>query len=160
MGGADTQASCASVGAEAKAQLLPSDIIWTIDTSGSMDATFPAIQQALIEFSNEVIAAGIDAHIVLLAGPGLCVPPPLGSGECGMGIGPIPIAPVGLPPMAPDTKAPNYLHINAPFGSNGGMGVLLDNFPMYKQMLRPDARVQLVMTEDGGPSISLCANVD
>jgi hypothetical protein len=38
-----------------------------------------------------------------------------------------------------------------------GMGVLLDNFPHYKHMLRENARLQLVLTEDGAPPMSSAA---
>lgn len=150
--GSGDSAVCGSVGAEAKAQLLPSDIIWAIDTSGSMSASFPAIQQALVDFSDKVVAAGIDAHIILLAGAGLCVPPPLGSGMCGVGsTSPIPIAAPGPPASAPDTQPPALIHLNAIFGGNFGMGTILGNYDLYKEHLRPNARTQLVMTEDGAP---------
>lgn len=159
-GGAD---SCAGINAAAEAKLLPVDIIWAIDDSGSMIPSFPAIHAALNRFSSDIAAAGIDAHIVLLAGQGICVPAPLGSGQCGSGGG---IGGGGLgggliaPPRAPDSKAPNFLHLGTPFGYSAGMGVILDNFPHYKQMLRPNARTHLVLTEDGAPPMAAAAVVD
>jgi hypothetical protein len=149
--------SCAAVHAEATAQLQPSDIIWAIDTSGSMLATFPAIQAALNQFSESIIAAGIDAHIVLLAGAQLCVPAPLGSGAaCAPGLG-------GLgqpPPRVEDSQDPMFLHLDTPFGFGEGMGVILDNFAHYQHMLRPGAHVQLVITEDGAPPMTAAAITD
>lgn len=136
--------NCAGLSAEAEAELLPTDVIWAIDTSGSMTASFPAIQQALADFSQRMVDAGIDAHIVLLAGAvGLCVPPPLGSGACG--------AAASAGGAAPDSREPALLHLDLPFGSTQGMATLLDNHPAYKHLLRPNARTHLVLTEDGQP---------
>ncbi len=151
---------CGGLSVEAEAVLLPTDVVWAIDTSGSMTASFPAIQQALNDFSTKVVNAGIDAHIVLLAGAapalggatGLCVPPPLGSGSCG---------PAGtLGGSAPDSNEPTFLHLDVGFGANQGMGVLLDNHASYAHMLRPGARTQLVLTEDGVPPMTAQAVID
>lgn len=152
---------CASVGSTAEARLLPVDIVWAIDTSGSMAASFPAIQQALTAFSTRVSEAGIDAHIVLLAGAGLCVPAPVGSGMCGVGLGGGPGIPGGIlmPGRAPDTKDPGFLHLDVPFGYSEGMPVILDNYTYYRDMLRADARTHLVLTEDGAPPMSADAVV-
>lgn len=153
---------CASVASRAEPKLLPVDIVWAIDTSGSMAASFPAIQQALTSFSQKVSQAGIDAHIVLLAGAGLCVPEPVGSGMCGLGLGGGPGIPGGLvmPGSAPDSRAPGLLHLDVPFGYGEGMSVILDNYPYYRDMLRADARTHLVLTEDGAPTMSADAVVD
>lgn len=148
---------CAGVNARAQAELLPTDVIWAIDTSGSMNASFPAIQQALTTFSDKVVAAGIDAHIILLAGASagngatqsLCVPAPLGSGMCG--------AAASAAGPAADSKQPGFVHLDLPFGATAGMATLLDNHASYKHLLRPNARTQLVLTEDGAPPMSAAA---
>lgn len=145
---------CGGVTARAEAQLLPTDVIWSIDTSGSMGASFPAIQAALNTFSQRIIAANIDAHIILLAGAGsggagLCVPAPLGSGQCGTAL-----TPGG---SAPDSREPAFLHLDLPYGSAQGVPTLLNNHNSYKHLLRPNARTQLVLTEDGAPQVSAAA---
>jgi len=125
-----------------------------------MALSFPAIQQALDQFSRKVIAAGIDAHIVLLAGAtggalsntGMCVPAPLGSGRCGAG------ASAGGP--AADTHEPALLHLDTPFAADQGMGVLLDHYAGFQHVLRRDARTHLVLTEDGAPPLSANAVID
>lgn len=155
----DVLDGCVGVMAKAEGQLLPTDVIWAIDTSGSMTTSFPAIQAALTEFSMRMVNAGIDAHIVLLAGAdaglggttGLCVPVPLGSGRCGS---------TGADQAAADSLEPVFLHLDTPFGANQGMGVILDKHPLYKHMLRPDAWTQIVLTEDGVPLVSAGAVVD
>jgi hypothetical protein len=155
--------ACAAISAEATARLLPVDIVWAIDTSGSMFGSFPAIQQALGSFSARMDGAGIDAHIVLLAGADLCVPAPLGSGQCGVGGGGLGGigGNLGLPPgTAPDSNLPRFLHLDVPFGYSAGMGVLLDQHTNYRQMLRGGARTHLVLTEDGVPPMSPQAVID
>jgi hypothetical protein len=157
IGAVDGGPDCAGVSARAEAELLPTDVIWAIDTSGSMNASFPAIQQALTTFSDKVVAAGLDAHIILLAGAGgglsatqgLCVPAPLGSGNCG------PAASAGG--SAVDSNEPGFLHLDLPFGATAGMATLLDNHAGYKHLLRPNARTQLVLTEDGAPPMTAAA---
>jgi len=154
-GGGSAGDDCAGVTARAEAELLPTDVIWAIDTSGSMTASFPAIQQALSTFSQRVIDANIDAHIILLAGAGsggnqgLCVPAPLGSGTCGGAV-----TPGG---SAADSREPAFLHLDLPFGSTQGMPTLLDNYANYRHLLRPNARTQLVLTEDGAPLMTAAA---
>ena len=143
-------ASCAGVSVAAEARVLPTDVVWAIDTSGSMVGSFPAIQAALNRFSADITAANLDVRIVLLAGAGLCVPQPVGSGQCGQGIG-LPFPVPGAAAKAPDTKEPAFLHLDTPFGSTQGMAVLLDNHAGYASLLRPDAFKHLVITEDGSP---------
>lgn len=141
---------CGGITARAEAQLLPTDVIWSIDTSGSMGASFPAIQAALNAFSQRVVAANIDAHIILLAGAsGLCVPAPLGSGQCGAAAAP------GGP--APDSREPFFVHLDLPYGSSEGIPTLLNNHNAYRHLLRPNARTQLVLTEDGAPTLTPAA---
>lgn len=147
----DVLEACAGVSAAARAQLLPTDVVWAIDTSGSLTLAFEAIQQALNVFSRKVIEAGVDAHVILLAGAtggvlsatGMCVPAPLGSGRCGGAD-----LPAGA---APDSNQPRFLHLDTPFAANAGLHVVLDHHAAYKHLLRPGARTQLVLTEDGAP---------
>ena len=151
--GPDGDDSCPFVSSRAVPETLPTDIVWAIDTSGSMFATFPAIQQALTDFSQKVSSAGIDAHIVLLAGAeGLCVPGPLGSGMCG---------PAPLPGLAAvDSNEPTLLHLDTPFASTQGMQTMLGNYDNFKHLLRPNALTHLVMTEDGAPPMTAQQVVD
>jgi hypothetical protein len=140
---------CSGVSEEAETVLLPSDIIWAIDTSGTMSASFPAIETALNEFAEKMDAAAIDAHIILISaagetapygGVGFCMPAPLGSGQCGNS--PTPNG------AALDSNEPRFLHIDAALGMSQGIPFILDNFPGYKHLLRPNARTQIVVTED------------
>ena len=145
--------TCPFVSSRAEPETLPTDVVWAIDTSGSMFAAFPAIQQALADFSEKVSSAGIDAHIVLLAGAeGLCVPAPLGSGICG---------PAPFPGLAAaDSNEPGLLHLDTPFSATEGMQTLLGNYEGFKHLLRPNALTHLVMTEDGAPPMTAAQVID
>ncbi len=140
--------SCAAVAQEAKPQLQPADIIWGIDTSCSMLEETPLVQGNMNNFSNGIVASGIDVHIVLLAGypfcpfpgiclPGICIPGPLGSGQC--------------PPAGVDSLAPSFLHDQNPASSvqsNDGLDIFISSFPDWKPMLRPGAVKTLVIVTD------------
>jgi len=173
-------AGCVGTSSRAEAQLLPTDVVWAIDTSGSMIASFPAIQSALSAFSQRVSSAGIDAHIVLLAGAGSSAGP-LGGGPGGPGAGgpgaggpgaggpglgglgggalcvPAPLgsgqcgAASAPGAAAPDSREPFLLHLDLPFGFAEGMATLLEHHGSYAHLLRPNARTHLVLTEDGPP---------
>jgi hypothetical protein len=146
---------CSGVSKKAESQRLPSDIIWAIDTSGSMSGSFSAIENALNKFAQKMDAAAIDAHIILIAGAGatadfggagFCMPAPLGSGQCGSA--------AQTNGSAPDSQAPRFLHLDAAFGMSQAVPFILDNFPNYKHLLRPNARTQFVITEDFGPMMT------
>ena len=117
---------------------LPVDIIWGVDNSGSMFEEAAAVQENINAFSQQITAAKIDVHVVMLAGypvlvlPGVCVGPPLGSGQC-----------------PGDSKPPNFFHHqSAVVDSWNGAVVFKDMFPQYRHMLRPNALKYLVIVTD------------
>ncbi|MCA9596425.1 MAG: hypothetical protein KC776_24085 [Myxococcales bacterium] len=134
-------AACQSFTQEAKQLYEPADIIWAVDTSGSMLEEAAAVQQNINAFSQQIVASGIDVHVVMLAGyqflilPGICVPGPLGSGQC--------------PPNGSDTNLPHFFHHpNAFIDSVDAARQLVERFPEYKQMLRPGALKYVVVVTD------------
>ncbi|MEZ4221067.1 MAG: hypothetical protein R3B13_09060 [Polyangiaceae bacterium] len=134
-------AACTGVSEIAKQLYEPADIIWAIDTSGSMLDEAAAVQSTINAFSQQIVQTGIDVHVVMLAGypflllPGICVPGPLGSGMC--------------PPQGSDTKLPRFLHpANVFIDSTDGAKQLVQLFPVYKQMLRPGALKYVVVVTD------------
>ncbi len=141
-GGSDPgDAACQTFSQEAKEVFEPADIVWAVDTSCSMIEEAAAVQTNINAFSQQIVATGIDAHVVMLAGyqflilPGICVPGPLGSGLC--------------PPQGSDTKLPNFLHPpNVLIDSVDAAKQLVQLFPVYKQMLRPNALKYLVVVTD------------
>lgn len=134
-------AACTTFTEEAKQLYTPADIIWAVDTSGSMIEEAAAVQNNINAFSQQIVASGIDVHVVMLAAyqflilPGICVPGPLGSGLC--------------PPNGSDTKLPNFFHHpTAVIDSTDAAKQLVQHFPAYKQMLRKDSLKYLVVVTD------------
>lgn len=137
-GGLDPDAACEAVSQEAEERFQPADIIWAIDTSGSMVDEAKAVQDNINRFSQQIVASGIDVHVAMLAGypfvilPGICVPAPLGSGMC-----------------PADSKAPNFLHVQNSFvDSVDALRILVARFNDYKFMFRPDSLKHLVVITD------------
>jgi hypothetical protein len=133
---------CNSISAEAKQTYAPVDIVFAVDTSGSMVTEAAQVQMNINSFSQQIIDSGIDAHVVMLAAnpflilPGICVPAPLGSGMC-----------------PDDNNLPNYFHhaIPTPPGpieSVDGLRKLVELFPIYAPHLRQDVRKYIVIVTD------------
>jgi len=138
----DTGEICRSISEEAKQTYEPVDIVFAVDTSGSMVDEAAQVQANINSFSQQIIASGIDVHVVMLAAdpffilPGICVPAPLGSGMC-----------------PADTKLPNYFHYSqpsppGPIESVDGARKLVELFPVYKPHLRPGVRKYIVIVTD------------
>lgn len=141
-GGDLGDSGCSTYTDEAKQTYEPADIIWAVDTSGSMMEETAAVQTNINAFSQQIAATGIDVHVVMLAAypflilPGICVPAPLGSGQC--------------PPAGSDTKLPNFWHHpTAVVESVDAALRLVQLFPDYKFMLRPGVfKYVVVVTDD------------
>ena len=150
--------TCACVEETAKNTRLPVDIIFAVDSSGSMQVARNKIQSGLSGLADIIEEAGIDTHIVLLAATSVgdegaidaiawCVPKPLGSGECGGGtVGSATGNPLGGP--GKDSNEPTFLHLNVPFGMSQAASTLLNQYPAYKHVLREKAQKQFVAVED------------
>ena len=140
---ANPDAPCEGVKQDVVTQNLPVDIIWAIDNSFSMANEGAAVQANINTFSQQITAANIDVHVVMLAGPPFCVPTPLGSGQC----------PGLFPPFNQDSKAPNYFRDpNAIVDSWNAATVLIQSFPNYRSTLRANALKYLVVVTDDDSS--------
>jgi hypothetical protein len=139
---ADTGEICRSISEEAKQTYSPVDIVFAVDTSGSMVDEAKQVQANINSFSQQIVDSGIDVHVVMLAAgpflilPSICVPAPLGSGVC-----------------PADTKLPNYFHYSqptppGPIESVDGARKLVELFPVYKPHLRPGVRKFIVIVTD------------
>lgn len=147
-GNAGTAPSCAAVAQKADAKQLPADIIWVVDTSGSMSDETAAVQNRLNAFAQGILGVGIDVRVVMLAQnyecppffgcnnpqippEGICLPAPLGSGKC-----------------PADSKAPTYLHVPITINSTDGLVRIIESYPSWKSMLRPDSVKFIVAVTD------------
>ncbi|MBI5500353.1 MAG: VWA domain-containing protein [Deltaproteobacteria bacterium] len=122
--------ACVSENVTAEHAVAPIDIIWVVDSSGSMDFENHAVRDNLNAFSASISASGIDHHVVLIGDRGeMDVPPPLGGSV-------------------------DFLHIDYGVDSNEGLQALLAHYPTYRTMLRPGAVQHFVAVTDDESDIS------
>jgi len=122
--------TCASKSFVATESTAPVDMIWVVDSSGSMDNEAKRVQDNLNTFSTEMGKVGIDYHVVMITSSSFVkVPPPLGT-------------------------SPNYMFIDRMVNSNEPLQVLLDEFPKYKSFLRPLAITHIVAVTDDESDIT------
>jgi hypothetical protein len=133
----DEDEECASFSEAAQSELQPADIIFVVDNSGSMGDEANAVQANINNFSQQIIASGVDAHVVLLSsypndGNGICVDPPLGSGGCG----------------DQDTNPPTFVHIDERIGSSDALARLLGRAGDWMPSIRPESGLHVVIVTD------------
>jgi hypothetical protein len=136
-GGANN--GCDEIVDEADIGPRPQDIIFAIDTSGSMIQEAAFVQDQMNSFSIQITAANVDTHIILLAeypfliGPGVCIDPPLGSGGC---------------PNS-DSNPPGFLHVpDSGIASSDALQRIIEHYPDYSPFLRPTAVTHVVVVTD------------
>jgi hypothetical protein len=138
-GGGET---CGETTAEAMEGVLPADILFVVDNSGSMSDEAGFVQQSMNDFSNIVFGSGIDAHVILISADssddhGICVPTPLGSGSC-----------------PADEKLPTYQHVAVSVGSSNSLQLVLDTYPQYQGSLRTGASKTIAVISDDNSALS------
>lgn len=105
------------------------DIVWFIDTSGSMKQEAKYVQDNINSFVSIISAAKVDYHVILIAkGFDICVPPPLGGPGC--------------------TDGPSFRHIKEKVGSHDGLEKLISTYPSYKDFLRAGATTNFIAVTD------------
>ena len=136
---------CAAVSQQAENKLQPADIVWAIDTSCSMTEENLAVQLNMNAFSQQIVASGIDTHIVVIAEyrnpfcppgfpcPGVCIEPPLGSGGC---------------PTFDTNPDGGYWHLNQKVGSTNSLSLIINTYIDWAPMLRPNASKTFVVISD------------
>lgn len=124
--------SCAEIEEAASVEPIPTDIIFAIDTSESMEVEYASVQANLNLFSQQISASGVDAHVVLIAGPQMCIAAPLGSGSC------------------PDDSNPEggYLRVAQQVGSNDSLDLILATHQQWAEFMRPNAIKHVVAVSD------------
>lgn len=130
---------CAAVSEQAQNQFAPVDIIFAIDTSGSMTEEKNFVQQNMNMFSQQIFLANIDSHVVMIAEAspdGPCINVPLGSGNC-----------------PNDTKLPEYLHVMEGVGSSNALAKIISTQPQWASAIRPGSVKHLVVVSDDNSSM-------
>lgn len=138
-GGEAPDAACAAV--EQAAEALPAtaaDIIWIIDNSGSMSFESSFVQDNLNVFSRLITRGGVDSRVVLISagstgsGYGMCIRPPLGSGDC-----------------PDDTSYPHLFHVQETVDSNNALDKIMSTYPQWRGLLRAGVpKTFVVVTDD------------
>jgi hypothetical protein len=147
--GLTPDAACSSVSQTAVNQKQPADIIWVIDNSGSMALKAAAVQANMNTFAQTIATSGIDVHVAVISAEpniipllppyGVCIPAPLGSGNC-----------------PADTNLPGFLHIVDEVHSNDLLQKLVEHFNDYKAILRPNSiKTFVVVTDDHADPIPM-----
>lgn len=117
--------ACAASISTAVPLIAPVDIVWVVDTSGSMDDERDLVQSNLNTFTSAIAVAELDYHVVVIADAGgITIPPPLGD----------------------DTTRFRYVAYNV--GSIDLMQGAVTRHPMYADFLRPDASIHFVFVTD------------
>lgn len=125
--------ACATTSAKAaEPTVLPADIIWAVDQSGSMNQETAYVQSKINDFAKAIGASNIDYHVVMIAstsgGNAICVPAPLSGGACGNG--------------------PRFRLVNQGVDSNNALNLIINQYSKYSDFLRPNATKHFVVVTD------------
>lgn len=126
--------ACASSGR--KAERAKVDVIFVIDTSGSMNEELLQIRANVNAFAQKIGRSGLDYRVIMLAAKGsvgsyqVCVPPPLAGPGCA-------------------DNPPRFFHVNQVVESSDSLQKILSAYPLYKANLRREAyKVFVEVTDD------------
>ncbi|HVH41151.1 MAG TPA: vWA domain-containing protein [Labilithrix sp.] len=133
--------TCASSSSVMRAEI---DVIFLVDTSGSMDEETEQVKQNINNFAQSIGNTGLDYNVIMIGQrtkpspiqlppgvpqEGICVPPPLGGANCGDG--------------------PKFHHLDTIVGSTDSLQIILDKYPQYSGWLRPSAyKIFVEVTDD------------
>lgn len=109
------------------------DVVWWIDTSGSMSQEAKYLNDNINAFAQFISAANIDFRMILVGnGFSLCIQPPLGGPGC--------------------TDGPQYQHKKITIGSTNGPSILITQYATWSTFLRPEAAKNIVAVTDDNQS--------
>ncbi|MET0285675.1 MAG: hypothetical protein ABW352_14445 [Polyangiales bacterium] len=131
-------ASCSDTRTEAMRAGRGSNIVWAIDTSGSMDEEAALVQQNLNRFAQAISAAGLEDYRVVVVSERsfVSVPEPLGSDPV------------------------HFLHIEEEVGSEEPLSDLLARHADYADFLLPGVLTHFVSVTDDESEIAAQAFLD
>lgn len=116
---------CASVSVRAETTSEEVDIIWIIDSSGSMRGEAEIVQDNMNAFAEDIQDSGVDFRVVLISDPAFVdMPAPLGD----------------------DTS--RYFFVAQPVRSDQLLQELIDQLPIYRGFLRSGAITHIVGVTD------------
>src|SRR5690349_21637138 len=118
------------------------DIVWIVDTSGSMFGEQKLIKDNLGKFADRITSANLDVNIVMVSQSPTLIPGPFQvPGLCPD----LPPDPLNGTPLAMD---PRYHFVRTTVDSPAPLSVAIQQFPMYSQFLRPGSVVHFIVVTD------------
>ncbi|HEX5655729.1 MAG TPA: hypothetical protein VFX59_00980 [Polyangiales bacterium] len=119
-------AECADTRADAEKKPGAVNVVWVIDSSGSMGQEAEAVQNNLNDFAGQIVGAGLrDYRVVVVSERSFVnVPDPLGSDDV------------------------HFLHVEQRVGSDEPLQALLERFSSYQAFLLPDAVTHFIAVTD------------
>lgn len=131
-------AACATGEVNASFATAPSDIIWIVDQSGSMNQETAYVQAQINDFAAKIDASGVDYRVTMIASPRgsrrICVPAPLGGPNCG--------------------NNTRFRLVDQEVDSNDGPELFLRRYPDFADFLRPDAIKHIIFVTDDDSDLS------
>lgn len=104
--------------------VLPVDIIWVVDNSGSMTEEEVYVQTNINSFASSIAASGVDYHVIMIANTDhIRVPPPLGGSD-------------------------RFLAVDQKVGSHDALELILSTYPRWRAFLRSASRRHFVAITD------------
>ncbi|HEX6245738.1 MAG TPA: vWA domain-containing protein, partial [Polyangiales bacterium] len=135
--------SCVATKASAPPASNPKiDIVWIVDTSGSMFGEQKLIKDNLGKFADRITSANLDVSIVMVSQSPTLIPGPIQvPGLCPE----LPPDPLAGTPLAMD---PRYHFVRTTVDSPAPLNVAIQQYPMYSQFLRPGSVVHFIVVTD------------
>jgi hypothetical protein len=131
-------AACATGQVNASFVSRPSDIIWVVDQSGSMDQETAYVQAQINMFAASISASMIDYRVTMIASPtggnAICVPAPLGGAACG--------------------NNTLFRLVDERVGSNDGPALFVSEYSRFSDFLRLDATKHIIFVTDDNSDLS------
>ncbi|MBW2460416.1 MAG: VWA domain-containing protein [Deltaproteobacteria bacterium] len=122
-------AACTTSNAEVMEGFAPVDIIYIVDSSGSMSNEAERVQENMNAFSAALGTLDLDYRVVMITTSSfVSVPPPLGTSD-------------------------RYMLIDRPVSSSEALQALLDEYPTYSSFLRRSAITHFVVVTDDESSL-------
>lgn len=119
------------------------DVIIAFDNSDSMNFSVSTLEFYINVYFYQVLnPANYNTRIILISddstdSEGICLPAPLGSGEC-----------------PADENLPNYQHVTQNISGNNALSSIIATYDLWDQSLRPNSKRAVIVISDGNADMS------
>jgi hypothetical protein len=137
--GCATNDACGYVVPQGERRRRRADVVLAVDTASTPTEALGLVELSLNPFADALASNWIELRLVVLARqtpPGVCVPPPLGSGSC--------------EPQGADSMLPNLFHHPwAVVDGGNALDAIFQEFPVYSPVFEPLADSTLIVVTGG-----------